>query len=164
MSIIGNVLGWFARKKPPQEAPSARGREDIPDRNAVKTSGKGPASRRKVLIVDPEPVIADTVAMILRQSGYETAVAYDAEKALAQAEVFLPDFLVCEIGWVGHTYGIEFAVAVRRRWPDCAILMNSGSRGSADHLQAAAEAGYPFEVIAKPFHPQDLLQKLAAMA
>lgn len=41
--------------------------------------------RHTVLVVDDEPIIADTLAEILRQSGYTTVTAYDGEDAIEAA-------------------------------------------------------------------------------
>lgn len=48
-------------------------------------SSEAPAQgpfRPKVLVADDERVIADTLAIILRQNGFDTAVAYDGEEAV----------------------------------------------------------------------------------
>jgi DNA-binding response OmpR family regulator len=40
---------------------------------------------RRVLIVDNERVITDTLALILGQYGYQCSVAYDGDQGLARA-------------------------------------------------------------------------------
>lgn len=49
--------------------------------------------KTKVLRADDERVIANTLAMILNQSGIETRAVYLGEKALELAESFRPDML-----------------------------------------------------------------------
>ena len=45
-------------------------------------------TRHKVLVADDERVIADTLAMILNQSGFEARAVYSGEKALELASTF----------------------------------------------------------------------------
>jgi len=44
--------------------------------------------------VDDEPVIADTLSIILSSSGFSTMTAYDGESALELARAVHPDLLI----------------------------------------------------------------------
>jgi len=118
-------------------------------------------SRPMVLVVDDERVFVDTFAMILDQSGYYPLKAYSGEQALALIEEVRPDLVFADIvmGWVN---GVEVAMAVKQRWPDCPVLLTTGHYGNLKLLEPAEAAGYQFEVLARPIHPNDLLAKLAA--
>jgi len=48
------------------------------------------ATKRKVLVADDERVIADTLAMILNQSGFEVRAVYSGEKASSSLRLFGP--------------------------------------------------------------------------
>jgi PleD family two-component response regulator len=48
----------------------------------------------KVFVADDEKVIADTLVMILEQSGFDARAVYSGEEALAYAESFDPDLLI----------------------------------------------------------------------
>ena len=48
----------------------------------------------KVLVVDDERVIADTLAMILNQSGFQARAVYSGEAALETASTYEPDMLI----------------------------------------------------------------------
>ena len=56
--------------------------------------------------------------------------------------------------------GIELAIKIRAEMPDCAVLLFSGQASTGDMLQDAKERGYTFELLAKPVHPEVLLQKV----
>ena len=116
-------------------------------------------SKPKVLIVDDEQVIADTLAMILDQSGFETRSVYSGEKAVEMAGTFQPDMLISDVIMTGMT-GIEAAIATQTRLPNCKILLFSGQAATADLLEKARQDGHEFEILAKPVHPTDLLAKL----
>lgn len=119
------------------------------------------AHKPKVLVADDERVIADTLAMILNQSGFTAQVAYTGEKALEMAEEFQPEMLISDVIMAGLN-GIDAAIKIREILPNIKILLFSGQAATADLLEKARERGYEFEILAKPVHPQDLLAKLRA--
>ena len=115
----------------------------------------------KVLVADDERVIADTLAMILNQSGFQAQVAYTGEKALEMAAEYRPEMLISDVIMAGLN-GIDAAIKIREILPNIKILLFSGQAATADLLEKARERGYEFEILAKPVHPQDLLAKLRA--
>ena len=118
------------------------------------TSGKP-----KVLVADDEQVIANTLAIILNQAGFEARAVYSGEKALEAIDDFQPNMLISDVIMTGMT-GIEAAIATRNKLPACKILLFSGQAATADLLEKARQEGHEFEILAKPVHPTDLLAKL----
>jgi CheY-like chemotaxis protein len=118
-------------------------------------------TKSKVLVVDDERVIADTLAMILNQSGFEARAVYSGEGALDLAATFAPDMLISDV-IMADLNGIDAAIRVRALLPNIKILLFSGQAATADLLEKARAQGYEFEILAKPVHPQDLLNKLRA--
>jgi CheY-like chemotaxis protein len=116
-------------------------------------------SKPKVLVADDEQVIANTLAIILNQAGFEARAVYSGEKVLEALESFQPDMLISDVIMTGIT-GIEAAIATRQRMPSCKILLFSGQATTADLLEKARLDGHEFEILAKPVHPTDLLAKL----
>jgi CheY-like chemotaxis protein len=117
------------------------------------------AERPKVLVADDERVIADTLAMILNQSGFDARAVYSGEKALEVAATFAPDMLISDV-IMADLNGIDAAIEVRAMLPKIKILLFSGQAATADLLEKARTQGHEFEILAKPVHPQDLLTKL----
>jgi CheY-like chemotaxis protein len=113
----------------------------------------------KVLVVDDERVIADTLAVILNQSGFQAKAAYSGEEALDIASTFEPDMLITDV-IMADLNGIDAAIRIRALLPRIKILLFSGQAATADLLEKARGRGYEFEILAKPVHPQDLLNKL----
>jgi CheY-like chemotaxis protein len=113
----------------------------------------------KVLVVDDERVIADTLAMILNQSGFEARAVYSGEKAVELAASFTPDMLITDV-IMADLNGIDAAIMIRALLPNIKILLFSGQAATADLLEKARAKGYEFEILAKPVHPQDLLSRL----
>ncbi|MGB6744247.1 MAG: response regulator [Terracidiphilus sp.] len=115
----------------------------------------------KVLVADDERVIADTLAMILNQSGFDARAVYSGEKAFEMASSFEPDMLISDV-IMADLNGIDAAIRIRSLLPSIKILLFSGQAATADLLEKARVQGYEFEILAKPVHPQDLLSKLRA--
>ena len=119
----------------------------------------GNNSKPRVLVVDDEHVIADTLAIILSQHGYEATAAYTGTAAVERARSIKPDLVISDV-IMPDMNGIEAAVRIRSFLPDCKILLFSGQAATADLLESARARGHEFEILAKPVHPQDLLAKL----
>jgi CheY-like chemotaxis protein len=115
--------------------------------------------RPKVLVADDEQVIANTLAIILNQAGFEARAVFSGEKAIEALDTFQPDMLISDVIMTGMT-GIEAAIITRTRMPNCKILLFSGQAATADLLEKARTQGHEFEILAKPVHPTDLLAKL----
>ncbi len=117
------------------------------------------ASRPRVLVADDEQVIANTLAIILNQAGFESRAVFSGEKAVEALDTFQPDMLISDVIMTGMT-GIEAAIITRQKLPKCKILLFSGQAATADLLEKARAQGHEFEILAKPVHPTDLLAKL----
>jgi len=116
-------------------------------------------SKPRVLVADDEQVIANTLAVILNQHGFEARAVYSGEEAIQALDGFQPDMLITDVIMTGIT-GIEAAIAARTRLPRCKVLLFSGQAATAGLLDKARLQGHEFEVLAKPVHPTDLLAKL----
>ncbi len=126
------------------------------------SSDGGGARRRFVLVVDDEQRIADTLAMILSSKGYTSQAAYSGATALAICGKCVPDLLLTDVVMPGMN-GIELSMAVRRDFPACKVLLFSGQAATAEMLEEASSRGYQFELLAKPVHPLELLEKVAEL-
>lgn len=114
----------------------------------------------KIMVVDDERRIADTLALILQHSGYETATAYDGPSTLALCAKFRPDLVLTDVVMPGMS-GIELAMAVSENIPRCKILLFSGQAATAEMLERARKQGIDFPLVSKPVHPEELLKKVA---
>jgi len=142
-ALVGDVLGAADTSQTNLSAPGKPGR----------------APRRTVVVVDDEHVIADSLVAILNQSGFSALAAYDAESALDLISARTPDLLISDICMPGMN-GIDLAIQVRRRFPNCRVLLFSGHASSTLLLEEARKKGYDFDFLSKPVHPRDLLKCL----
>lgn len=115
--------------------------------------------RPRVLVVDDEQVIADTLAKILDLNGYDASAVYTGTAAVESARSLRPDLIISDV-IMPDMNGIEAAISIRSFLPSCKILLFSGQAATADLLEDARAHGHEFEILAKPVHPSDLLAKL----
>ena len=116
---------------------------------------------KRILVVDDEPAIADTTVMVLNLKGYEAFAVYSGEAAVALASTYRPDFALIDV-MMGDLNGIEASIAILEQLPDCRIILVSGRQETAKLLQSEHEKGNMIDVLAKPIHPQFLLDTLSA--
>jgi DNA-binding response OmpR family regulator len=116
----------------------------------------------RVLIVDDEPTIANTLEAILRSAGYDAKAVYSAEQALDLIAEWHPSAAIVDVILPGLN-GIEFSKLLRARFADCGLLLFSGETHTGELLQQAEKEGYRFEILAKPVHPNELLERVAGL-
>ena len=117
----------------------------------------------KILIVDDEHSIADSLGEIIGAAGYEAVVAYSGAEALAKASGFSPNILLTDVLMPGKN-GFDLALEIKELWPDTRLLLFSGQASTAQLASTYGplftSRGYRFELLPKPLHPASLLKKL----
>jgi CheY-like chemotaxis protein len=111
------------------------------------------AERPKVLIVDDEHVVADTLVMVFSRAAYDARAAYSAEEALALIATWTPHLAIIDI-YLPAMNGIDLAIRLKAEYPRCRISLFSGEPGAGELLSAS---GSSFEVVAKPVPPSEML-------
>ena len=113
----------------------------------------------KIIVVDDEPVIADTLVDILEGEGHDAFAVSSGAAAIKWAEMLRPDAVVTDVIMPGIN-GIETAKAIMKLLPQCRIILFSGQAATLDLLDQARAEGYNFEVLAKPINPDVLISAL----
>jgi CheY-like chemotaxis protein len=150
-NILSEISRLYADDEPaPVSHKSAWRNADTPEKEEA---------RSKVLVVDDQRLIADTLAEILGNAGFDAVAAYDGFDALDKASRFRPQWVLTDV-LMPRMNGVELAIAVRKNYPDSAILLFSGQAGISEILQEGHRQGYQFELIAKPIHPMRLIERL----
>jgi len=116
-------------------------------------------NRRKVLVVDDQKLIVDTIAEILEEAGFYVMAAYDGWTALEAASRLRPDYLLSDV-LMPRMNGVELAIAIRKMHPGTRIMLFSGQAGISEILLEGQRQGFEFELIAKPIHPLKLIELL----
>jgi CheY-like chemotaxis protein len=110
----------------------------------------------RVLVVDDEPTIADTLVEILNGEGFHAIAASTGDSALMSAREFEPDIVISDVVMPGLS-GVELGIRIRQMFPRCRVILFSGQTATVDLLREARNRGHEFEIVAKPIKPQTFL-------
>jgi two-component system, OmpR family, response regulator MprA len=113
----------------------------------------------RVLVVEDDDEIAQVLQRSLRLEGYEVRVAGDGVKALEEANAFLPDLVILDLG-LPKLDGIDVAKHLRER-DDTPILMLT-ARDAVEARVEGLDSGAD-DYLVKPFERQELLARLRAL-
>jgi DNA-binding response OmpR family regulator len=113
----------------------------------------------RILIVDDERTIADTLSVIFRCAGYEAFTAYNGQLGLDAALRLMPNLVLSDVV-MPVLDGITMAMEIRSSLPDVPVLLFSGQANTAELLQDAEQRGFHFEVLHKPMHPGEIIRKV----
>lgn len=118
--------------------------------------GREDSRKIKVIVIDDEPVIADTVVEILNGEGFEAMAVSSGASAVELAKAFDPDVVLSDVIMPGLN-GIETGIEIRRIVPDCRVILFSGQAATVDLLEKARQQGHRFDILAKPIRPEQLI-------
>ena len=113
----------------------------------------------RVLVVDDERAIADSLARILVQVGFDATAVYSGEAACDKAQALKPDVLVCDVMLTGIS-GVEAALEICRLLPNCRVILITGQLNTGEIFDRAKCLPSDFDLIRKPFHPEELIARL----
>lgn len=117
-------------------------------------------SKRRVLVVDDDKCVRESISMLLIAEGYAVATARHGFDALLQLRSTQPDLIISDLN-MPEMSGFEFLSVVRRRFPEIPVLAMSGAYQQGDTL--------PGGVLADGFyakgrsHPQDLYDTVSTL-
>lgn len=112
-----------------------------------------PSHPLRVLCVDDDPLVLQSIARVLRHHGYEVATFEDPFRALGAIESFHPEAAILDIRMPGIT-GLELAEALR----PVPVILLSGMTSGADVAEGYRRGAARF--LSKPASPEEVLQAL----
>ena len=113
---------------------------------------------RRVLIVDDEHVVADTLQMIFSKRGFAARAVYSAGEAVAAAGEFDPELMLCDLDMPDRD-GLELIAEMDACKPACKILVLTGAYASIQRVaERALQLRRRVPVLAKPCPPDDVLR------
>ena len=120
-------------------------------------------STLRILIVDDNRDIANSLAMMLRVMGNDTRTAYDGEEAVLASDEFRPDVILLDIG-LPKLNGYEACRRMREQanGKRVIIIAQTGWGQDADR-QRTHEAGFDHHLV-KPVDPTALMTLLAGLS
>jgi CheY-like chemotaxis protein len=114
------------------------------------------SAKPKVIVIDDETLIAETVVEILSHSGFQAVAVADGHAAIELAKTTKPDVVLSDVIMPGLN-GVETGIRIRELVPDCRIILFSGQAATVDLLEKARQQGHHFDILAKPMKPDQLI-------
>jgi DNA-binding NtrC family response regulator len=108
----------------------------------------------RILVVDDEQGITDTLDILLRAEGFDVTVANTGRDALDRWEELRPDVVLSDIRMPGIT-GIDLLTAVRERDPDLPVILMTAQASLQSAMQAVNQGAFYY--LQKPFKNDELI-------
>lgn len=111
--------------------------------------------KKRILIIDDDPIIVTYLETFLANNGYETATASDGGEAVDITTNFKPDLITLDLD-MPKEWGPRFYRKISKK-KDCAnipVIVISGLTGREHSINKAVA------FFSKPFNPEDVLKTI----
>lgn len=126
-------------------------------RSDIPLAGKWPESvpsEKRVLVVDDEPVVCQSVKRILEHRGFEVHPIMSGKEALRQLESTPYDLVVLDLK-MPDMDGYEVLQAIKQRWPEVKVIVVTGYASVESAVRCVRNGAEQY--LAKPFTPSELV-------
>jgi CheY-like chemotaxis protein len=138
---------------------AAKAEESLSDVTGVENSSR---VSHRILVVDDNRDLTDTLGMMLRFSGNSIRTAHDGEAAVAAAEEFNPDIIILDLG-LPKLNGYEACRRIRRQpGGKQRIIVAVTGWGREEDRRRTKDAGFDQHWV-KPVNPAALTKLLAEL-
>ena len=121
-----------------------------------------PGAVKTILIAEDEPNIVISLEFLLKEAGYEVAIARDGTQAVSLADALRPDLIVLDV-MLPALNGFDVCRRIRasRQGKDTKVLMLTarGRDGEVARGMAAGADAY----VTKPFATRELMKVVAEL-
>jgi two-component system response regulator MprA len=114
----------------------------------------------RVLVVDDEPAVRDSIERVLRHEGFEVELAANGREAIRRLATSRPDAVLLDV-LMPQLDGLEVCRRMRDTGDRTPVLMLT-ARDAVDDRVAGLEAGAD-DYLPKPFALEELLARLQAL-
>lgn len=114
----------------------------------------------KILIVEDEKLLADSIAKLLKSKGFEVETAYDGETGKEYAELGIYDLLILDV-MMPKMNGYEVAEKIRAKHLGTPILMLTAKSDIEDRIRGLNSGADYY--LTKPFDARELLACVNAL-
>ncbi len=108
----------------------------------------------RVLIVDDEIGILESLRILLKGEGFQVTVAHGGRAGLDRLDDGEPDVVLTDVRMPDVT-GLQVLGAVRQRYPECPVVLMTAQATLQSAMQAVNEGAFYY--IQKPFRNDELL-------
>jgi len=116
----------------------------------------------KIMIVEDDPIMADTIASMLELYGYDTVIFHDAQKAVDAIPVEKPGLMMLDLNLPGGMTGIDICRRVKADPQTVETPVIIASADDTPETIAEAKAAGVARYLVKPIGLDDLERAIAA--
>lgn len=117
---------------------------------------------RRVLVVDDDKVVADSLTAILCRQGYTAQAAYSAGSAISAAKNTPPDTVISDV-LMPEMNGLELAEYFTEHHPQCQVVLMSGDASAEGLLDTALRQSHPYPTQHKPVGLMQIFEMLSSL-
>jgi DNA-binding response OmpR family regulator len=122
----------------------------MPTTRRSSTKLKAASSKKRILVVEDEPALLETVRKHLVRRGFDVDGAHDSESAIQRMKSRLPD-LVCVDMHLPRESGYEICEAIRNELKLSDLPIVFMGEGTSPEARAFAEEAGADRYLTKPF-------------
>ena len=117
---------------------------------------------KTVLIVDDEEYIVTSLEYVVKNAGYEVAVAYDGEQAMKKVTEIVPDLLILDV-MMPKLDGFEVCEKIRANplWKSIRIMMLTAKGRDSERAKGMSLGADAY--MTKPFSTRDILKRVVEL-
>jgi CheY-like chemotaxis protein len=138
----------------PEQAPEGRAPADRPN----GSDGRRP----RILLVDDDPRVRETLSYQLRDAGYDVALRSDGAEALAFLQQHTADVLVTDLSMPGID-GLTLIRDAQAQLPGLPAILLTGYSGEGTALAIGKTLSGTFTLLRKPVERTELLDRIAML-
>jgi DNA-binding response OmpR family regulator len=114
---------------------------------------------KTILIVDDEAYIVTSLEYVMQSAGFEVAVAYDGEEALAKIDEKVPDLVILDL-MMPKLDGFEVCKKIRENplWKDIRIIILTAKGRDIERKKGMSLGADDY--MTKPFSTRDILNRV----
>jgi DNA-binding NtrC family response regulator len=131
----------------------------LPKRSTTESREQVTSQHKRVIVVDDEMLIAESLVEILRGEGFQAISFSNGVASVKWTAIVEPDAVICDVAMPGMD-GMEVAKQIRELCPECRIILFSGRAGVHQLLANASTEGHVFEFLPKPVRPDIIISML----
>ena len=119
--------------------------------------------KQRILVIDDDRLVADTLSLIYRANGFESEACYSAAEGLERARTFDPQLLLCDVSMPLEN-GLSQAEKLHAERPALQMLMFTAFASNALKVQQhSLKTKRPLRLLNKPCPPEELLRETRAL-
>jgi CheY-like chemotaxis protein len=118
---------------------------------------------QRILVVDDDRLVADTLSLIFSKHGFDAKAVYNVNDALQCALSFVPELLVCDVS-MPERDGLELMKEINRTLPSCRMMVLTGNYANLKRIhEQTRHLLRPLNILTKPCQPSELLREAGVL-